>query len=89
MAGTAILMWLGEQITNKGIGNGISMLIFVGIIAGLPSGITAVWNLILENGVFSTVGLIKALAVVVGALLLVTGVVFIQLAGKKSTSTIC
>ena len=83
MAGTAILMWLGEQITNKGIGNGISMLIFVGIIAGLPSGITAVWNLILENGVFSTVGLIKALAVVVGALLLVTGVVFIQLAERR------
>ena len=83
MAGTAILMWLGEQITNKGIGNGISMLIFVGIIAGLPSGITAVWNLILENGVFSTVGLIKALAVVVGALLLVSGVVFIQLAERR------
>ena len=83
MAGTAILMWLGEQITNKGIGNGISMLIFVGIIAGLPSGITAVWNLILENGVYSTVGLIKALAVVVGALLLVTGVVFIQLAERR------
>ena len=37
MAGTALLMWLGEQITNKGIGNGISIIIFVGIIAGLPS----------------------------------------------------
>ena len=40
MTGTALLIWLGEQITNKGIGNGISMLIFVGIIAGLPKGIT-------------------------------------------------
>ena len=36
MAGTALLMWLGDQITNKGIGNGISMIIFVGIISSLP-----------------------------------------------------
>lgn len=83
MTGTAILMWLGEQITNKGIGNGISMLIFVGIIAGLPSGVTTVWNLIVETGTFSTVGLIKALALVVGVLVLITGVVFIQLAERR------
>jgi preprotein translocase subunit SecY len=38
-AGTMFLMWLGEQITERGIGNGISMLIFVGIVAGLPSAI--------------------------------------------------
>ena len=37
MAGTALLMWLGDEITNKGIGNGISIIIFVGIIAGLPA----------------------------------------------------
>ena len=36
ITGTAILMWLGDQITNKGIGNGISMIIFVGIISRLP-----------------------------------------------------
>lgn len=83
MAGTAFLIWLGEQITNKGIGNGISILIFVGIIAGLPQGITAVWGLIFETGTFSTVGLIKALALVIGVLILVAGVVFIQLAERK------
>lgn len=83
MAGTAFLIWLGEQITNKGIGNGISMLIFVGIIAGLPQGITAVWGLIFETGSFSTVGLIKALALVIGVLVLVAGVVFIQLAERR------
>ena len=38
MAGTAFLMWLGDQITNKGIGNGISILIFVGIVSGLRAG---------------------------------------------------
>lgn len=37
---TSLLMWLGEQITSKGIGNGISIIIFIGIISGLPSGIT-------------------------------------------------
>lgn len=83
MAGTAFLIWLGEQITNKGIGNGISILIFVGIIAGLPQGITAVWGLIFETGTFSTVGLIKALALVIGVLILVAGVVFIQLAERR------
>ena len=83
MTGTAILIWLGEQITNKGIGNGISLLIFVGIVSGLPSGITSIWNLIFGAGAFSTVGLIKALAIVVGALVLVAGVVFIQLAERR------
>ena len=83
MTGTALLIWLGEQITNKGIGNGISMLIFVGIIAGLPKGITAVGKLIFVDGAFSTVGLIKALAVVLGALVLVAGVIFVQLAERR------
>ena len=83
MTGTALLIWLGEQITNKGIGNGISMLIFVGIISGLPQGITAVWKLIFVDGAFSTVGLIKALAVVLGALVLVAGVIFVQLAERR------
>ncbi len=47
IAGTAILMWLGEQITNKGIGNGISMIIFVGIISGFPSFVTMMYKLVL------------------------------------------
>jgi preprotein translocase subunit SecY len=48
IAGTAILIWLGEQITNKGIGNGISMIIFVGIISGFPSLVTTLYGLILH-----------------------------------------
>ena len=83
MAGTALLIWLGEQITNKGIGNGISMIIFVGIISGLPRGITAVWGLMFSAGTFSTVGFIKALALIVGLLVLVAGVVFIQIAERR------
>ena len=37
VSGTMFLVWLGEQITERGIGNGISMIIFAGIVAGLPS----------------------------------------------------
>ena len=54
VAGTALLMWLADQITNKGIGNGISLLIFIGIISGLPSGITTIWSIIMTQGGFST-----------------------------------
>lgn len=83
MAGTALLMWLGEQITNKGIGNGISIIIFVGIVSGLASGITDVWNLICGTGAFSTLGLIKAVCLVVGMLALVAAVVFVQNAERR------
>ena len=43
-AGTAFLMWLGEQITGRGIGNGISMLIFAGIVSSVPGMIRTAWN---------------------------------------------
>ena len=83
VTGTAILMWLGEQITNKGIGNGISMIIFVGIISRLPSGITTLWRLIVNNGTISTVGIVTALAIIIGAIVLVAGVVFVQQAERR------
>jgi len=83
MAGTALLMWLGEQITNKGIGNGISILIFVGIIAGLPTIIPQIWNLLFQGGAFSTTGLLTALGIIIGAIILVTAVVFVQEAERR------
>ncbi len=46
MAGTMFLMWLGEQITERGLGNGISILIFAGIAAGLPSAIGGLIELV-------------------------------------------
>ena len=49
VAGTALLMWLGEQITSKGIGNGISIIIFIGIISSLPSAVTTIYNLIFTS----------------------------------------
>ena len=83
VTGTAILMWLGEQITSKGVGNGISLLIFVGIIAGLPSGLTTLWNLVITDAGFSTTGLLLALGIIIGAIILVTGVVFVQQAERR------
>ena len=90
MAGTALLMWLGDEITNKGIGNGISMIIFVGIVAGLPSAVTSIWNLIMpiisENPItreFSTQGLLISIAMIVGAIILVAAVVFVQQAERR------
>ena len=83
MAGTALLMWLGEQITNKGIGNGISIIIFVGIIAGLPTVIPQIWALLFQAGIFSTTGLLTALGIIIGAIVLVTAVVFVQQAERR------
>ncbi len=83
VTGTSILMWLGDQITNKGVGNGISLLIFIGIISGLPSGVVTLWNLIVQNGAFSTTGLLLAIGIVIGAIILVAGVVFVQQAERR------
>ena len=83
MAGTSLLMWLGEQITDKGIGNGISVIIFVGIVSGLPSAVTLIWNLIFGTGAFSTTGLLTAIGIIIGAIILVMGVIFVQEAERR------
>ena len=83
VAGTSILMWLGDEITNKGIGNGISIIIFIGIISGLPSFVTTLWNLMFTSNGFSTTGLLMAIGMLIGAIILVAGVVFIQQAERR------
>ncbi len=84
ITGTAFLMWLGEQITSKGIGNGISLIIFIGIISSLPKAVTTMYNLIYVPGVgISTTGIITSIAIILGALVLVAGVVFVQEAERR------
>ena len=83
VAGTSLLMWLGDQITSKGIGNGISVIIFVGIISGLPSGIITIWNLVFTLIGFSTTGLVTALGIIIGAVILVAAVVYVQQAERR------
>ncbi len=50
-AGSALMMWLGEQINEKGIGNGISMLLFAGIISRLPNAVVYLWTLFYDGGI--------------------------------------
>ncbi len=83
LAGTAFLMWLGEQITNLGIGNGISMIIFIGIISGMPDAVSYLWGLVFTATGFSTKGLVITLGVIAGAILFVAGVVFVQEAERR------
>ena len=83
VAGTAILMWLGEQITARGVGNGISMIIFIGIIAGLPSAVTTLYSLIFTEVGFSTTGLLLVLGIILGAILIIAGVVFVTQAERR------
>ena len=83
MAGTSLLMWIGDKISTKGIGNGISMLIFAGIVSSMPQAVTSIAGLAVENGAFSTVGLIKAILTVIGVLVLVVGVIFVQQAERR------
>ena len=83
IAGTSLLMWLGDKITSKGIGNGISMLIFAGIVSSVPSAIVSIGNLIIVDEAFSTKGLITAILMILGILLLVVGVVFVQQAERR------
>jgi len=78
-AGTTFLMWLGEQITERGVGNGISLIIFAGIIAGMPSAIFNTYELY-SSGQLSPV-LLVVLAVVM--LAVVTGIVFLESSRRK------
>ncbi len=63
--GTAFLMWLGEQITERGIGNGISLIIFAGIVANLPDALVATANLV-QIGQIKPIDLIFILAIALG-----------------------
>lgn len=81
VSGTMFLMWLGEQITERGIGNGISIIIFAGIVAGLPSAIGSTLELA-RTGAFS----IPLVVFLLVAIILVTGlVVFVERGQRKIT----
>lgn len=64
-AGTIFLMWLGEQVTERGIGNGVSMIIFAGIVAGLPSAVVDTFQKA-QNGDISPIALILIALIVFG-----------------------
>lgn len=72
-AGTAFIMWLSEQITERGIGNGISLIIFAGIVAGIPSATGNTFRLMStgEMGIFLVILLLVLMVVVVGVIVFV------------------
>lgn len=83
-AGTAFLLWLGELITSKGVGNGISIIIFAGIVAGIPSTVNQIYAQQFENaGDQLFLRIVTVALILVAILAIVVAVIFIQQALRK------
>lgn len=78
--GTIFVMWLGEQITERGVGNGISLLIFAGIVIGLPNGVEQVFNRVRGGDTLEIVGVI---ALMIAIILIIAFIVFVEAARRK------
>lgn len=78
-AGTAFIMWLGEQITERGIGNGSSLIIFTGIASSIPGGASKLYSLI-QNGELNVVA---SLAIVAFMVLIIGAVIFMEVAQRR------
>ena len=85
-AGTAFLLWLGDQITQKGIGNGISLIIMAGIISTLPTMfVTAFNDLVFERGLALPLGIAAFVGFVIIYFLIIIGVIFVENSERKIT----
>jgi len=80
LGGTMFLMWLGEQITSRGIGNGISLIIFAGIVAELPSAMGQLFTMSYDQGQFTALELIALLLLVVGSIIFI---VFVERSQRR------
>ena len=78
--GTIFVMWLGEQITDRGVGNGISLLIFAGIVIGLPRGVQQVFDKVRGGDPMETLGVI---ALVIALVAIIAFIVFVEAARRK------
>jgi preprotein translocase subunit SecY len=81
-AGTAFIMWLGEQITDRGIGNGMSLLIFTGIVAGLPRGVVDLVQKV-QTEAWGPMSFVVALLLVAGMALVVGFIVFVERSERR------
>lgn len=79
LCGTMLLMWIGEQITQRGIGNGISLIIFGGIVSGIPSAIAGTFNLVNTNQISWLVLLFIAVIIIAT----VASIIFIELGERR------
>lgn len=83
-AGTAFLMWLGEQITENGIGNGISIIIFAGIVVAIPTGIQHIYqSQFTDAGDALFLNIIKVVIIAIVIVALIVGVIFVQQGIRK------
>ncbi len=83
-AGTAFLMWVGEQITAKGVGNGISILIFAGIVAAIPNVMNQIYvQQFQDAGEDLFIRIVKVALIVIAILAVIVGVIYIQQATRK------
>jgi preprotein translocase subunit SecY len=80
--GTAFIMWLGEQITDRGIGNGMSLLIFAGIVAGLPRGVSELYQKIQTNA-WGTFTVIAVIAMVAMMAIVIAFIVFVERSERR------
>ena len=81
VTGTMFVMWLGEQITERGLGNGISIIIFAGIVAGLPSAMAGLFDLVRTNAMST----LSALFILVVVVLVTAFVVLVERGQRKIT----
>ena len=79
--GTALAMWIGERITEKGVGNGVSLLIFVGIISNLFSGIVSGFSTAVTQG--TTSGWVNVIGIIVTCILMTVVVTFVELGERR------
>ena len=79
VVGTMFLMWLGEQITSRGIGNGTSLIIFIGIVSGLPSAVIGMFELS-RKGAMSPLAVI---AICAGVLVMIIVIIFFERAQRR------
>ena len=84
-AGTALLLWLGDQITQKGVGNGVSLIIMAGIVGNLPSMFISAWNGFVTFGELSKtiIGLLLFLLFIFIYLVIIVGIIFIDKAERR------
>jgi preprotein translocase subunit SecY len=80
--GTAFIMWLGEQITDRGIGNGMSLLIFAGIVAGLPHGVVELVQKV-QTDAWGPLTFLVALGLVAGMIAVVAFIVFVERSERR------
>ncbi|CRF49812.1 Preprotein translocase secY subunit (TC 3.A.5.1.1) [Helicobacter heilmannii] len=79
LTGTMLLMWIGEQITQRGVGNGISLIIFAGIVSGIPHAIAGTFNLV-NTGVINVLVLIGIVLIVLATIF---AIIYVELAERR------